>query len=317
MASPKLSQASSGFSGRGYFDVFGLNNGETLMSITTALASIDKPQIRNWERQQLAAFCVTHIDEIAAKEVEVGYRYLMAVPKFLNEKQVDELEEVTLLTAAERALNDAADAGSWLHSYLEEYLNGGFPEDPVREDHYQMVEAFHKWESEHDIEVLSTERTVYGDRYAGTADAFLKIDGVTTLVDWKTSRKVQHAHIAQIAAIGAAVTTAREVTEAAPGAVRHKLQPKVAAEYGGQEFAWFVEEPLPDFQQYAVGRVRPDDWDNYGGYIPAFCEMHILPQRVVDAAYPLFIAGRDVRLAQRALKQAEKESEKEETNANH
>lgn len=313
MASPKLSRASSGFSGRGYFDVFGLNNGETLMSITTALASIDKPQIRNWERQQLAAFCVTHIDEIAAKEVEVGYRYLMAVPKFLNEKQVDELEEVTLLTAVERALNDAADAGSWLHSYLEEYLNGGFPEDPVREDHYQMVEAFHKWEADHDIEVISTERTVYGDKYAGTADLFAKIDGVVTLADFKTSRQVHDTHKAQLGAIGAAITSAREVPQGTEGAVEYKLQPKVSEEHGGQERAWFIEEPVPDFQRYSIIQARPDDWSNHGEYIPAFCEMHVIPQREVEAAYQLFCAARDVRLAQRALKQAEKE----EANANH
>ena len=316
MSSPKLSVSASGFGGRGYADVFNLNGGKNLPSITTCLSAIDKPQIRNWERQQQAAFCVTHLEEIAAKEVEVGYRYLMAVPRFLTEAKVDELDEVSLLTAHEYALNDAANAGTWLHSYLEAYLSDEFPEDPIRDDHYQMVEAFHKWEADHDIEVIATERTVYGEKYAGTADLFAKIDGVVTLVDFKTSRQVHDTHISQLAAIGAAVTTAREVPEGTPGAVRHKLQPKVAAEYGGQEFAWFVEEPLPDFQQYAVGRIRPDDWDNYGAYIPAFCEMHILPQKVVDAAYPLFIAGRDVRLAQRALRQAEKAVEGE-TNADH
>lgn len=86
----------------------------------------------------------------------------------------------------------------------------------------------------------------------------------------------------------------------------HKLQSKVAEEHGGQERAWFVEEPLPDFQQYAVIQIRPDDWGNYGEYIPAFCEMHVIPQREIEAAYGLFIAARDIRLAQFALKQAEK-----------
>lgn len=313
MSSPKLSVAASGYEGRGYRAIFEPDQ-PVVPSITTCTGAVDKPGLRQWERQQVAAYAATHVEELAAKDVEVGYRYLMAVPKFLTPEKHDELDPADdLWNAAEVALNDASEAGTYIHDYIDQYLSGGFPQDPVREDHYQMVEAFHKWESEHDIEVISTERTVFGPQYAGTADAFLKIDGVTTLVDWKTSRKVQHAHIAQIAAIGAAVTTAREVPEGTPGAVRHKLQPKVAAEYGGQEFAWFVEEPLPDFQQYAVGRIRPDDWDNHGVYIPAFCEMHILPQKVVDAAYPLFIAGRDVRLAQRALKQAEKEA----TNAHH
>ena len=310
MASPKLSTHQSGYGGRGYADLFNLNGGETLMSITTALGAIDHPGLRNWERQQVAAFAVTHQDEIAAKDVEVAYRYLMAVPKFLTPEKHDELPaEVDVWNAAEFALNDAADAGTWIHGYIEDYLSGGFPEDPVRDDHYQMVEAFHAWEAEHDIELFSAERTVYGEGYAGTADFFGKIDGVVTLGDWKSSRAVRSSHKAQLGAIGAAITTAKEVPEGTEGAVKHKLQPKVAAEYGGQEFAWFVEEPLPDFQQYAVIQVRPDDWTNHGEYIPAFCEMHVIPQKQIDAGYDMFIAARDLRLAQKKLKQAEKEEQ--------
>lgn len=178
MSSPKLSIASSGFSGRGYADIWGMNGGKPLMSITTALGAVDHPGLRQWERQQVAAFAATHVEELAAKDVEVGYRYLMAVPKFLTPEKHDALDPgLDLWNAAEYALNEAAEVGTWIHRYLEEYLNGGFPEDPIREDHYQMVKAFHKWEAEHDIEVLSTERTVYGDKYAGTADLFAKIDG--------------------------------------------------------------------------------------------------------------------------------------------
>lgn len=309
MASPKLSTHQSGYGGRGYADLFGLNGGNVLMSITTALGSIDQPGLRQWERQQVAAFAVTHLEEIAAKDVEVGYRYLMAVPKFLTPEKHDDLPpEMDLWNAAEFALNDAADAGTWLHSYLEEYFNGGFPEDPVREDHYQMVEAFHKWEAEHDIEVIATERTVYGNGYAGTADLFAKVDGIVTLIDFKTSRAVRDSHKAQLGAIGAAITTAKEVSKGTEGAIEYKLQPKVAGEWG-QNLAWFVEDPLPDFQQYAVLQVRPDDWDTYGQYIPSFCEMHVIPQKEIEAAYELFIAARDVRLAQRKLKQVEKEAQ--------
>lgn len=308
MSSPKLSLASSGFGGRGYADIFGVNGGNTLMSITTALGALDKPGIRNWERQQIAAFAVTHVDEIAMKEPEVGYRYLMAVPKFLTPEKHDNLDpEVDVWNAAEYALDEAANAGTWIHTYIEDHLLGKFPEDPWRDDHYQMVEAFHRWEAEHDIEVLSTERTVYGDGYAGTADLFARVDGAVTLIDWKSSAAVRDSHKAQLAAIGAAITTALEVAEGTPGAVQHKLQPAVAKQYGGQEFAWFVEEPLPDFQQYAVVQVRPDDYTNQGEYIEAFCKMTVVKPKEISAAYKLFLSGRDARLAQRELKEAEKE----------
>ena len=219
MTSPKLSTHQSGYGGRGYFDVFGVNGGETLMSITTAIGALDKPGLRNWERQQVAAFAVTHVDDLLNRSEEVGYRYLMAVPKFLT------------------------------------------PE---------------------------------------------KVDGVVTLIDWKTSAAVRDGHKMQLGAIGAALTTAREVTAETPGAIEYKLQPKVSQEYGGQERAWFVEEPLPDFEQYSVVQIRPGDFDNQGTYVPAFCRMHVIPQREIDAAFKLFTAAVDVRLAQKELKMAEK-----------
>lgn len=309
MSSPKLSTHQSGYGGRGYADIFGLNGGKVMMSITTAHGILDKPGIRNWERQQIAAFAVTHVDQIAAKDEEVAYRYLMAVPKFLTPEKVDSLDpDVDVWNAAEYALNEAADAGTWMHTYIEDYLTGGITEDPYRADQYQMVEAFHAWEAEHDIEVISLERTVYGGNYAGTADFFAKVDGVVTLIDWKTSGAVRESHKMQLAAIGAAITTAREVAEGHAGAVEYKLQPKVAAEYGGQEKAWFVEEPLPDFEQYSVVQIRPDDYTNQGEFIPAFCKMHVIPQNEIEASYKLFQAAVSARLAQYELKKAEKEN---------
>lgn len=308
MAAPKLSVASSGYSGRGYSDIWGLNGGKPLMSITTAIGVLDKPGIRQWERQQIAAFAVTHIDQIAAKDEEVGYRYLMAVPKFLTPAKVDEIEPgFDVWNAAEYALNEAADAGTWMHTYVEDHLAGRITDEPRREDHFQMVEAFHAWEAEHDIEVLSLERTVYGNKYAGTADCFARVDGKVTLIDWKTSAAVREGHKMQLSAIGAAITTAREVAKGTEGALEYKLQPSVAKEHS-QSHAWFVEEPLPDFEQYSVVQIRPDDFTNAGEYIPAFCQMHVIPQNEIEAAYKLFQASVDARLAQYELKQAEKEN---------
>lgn len=306
MASPKLSVASSGHGGRGYRAIFEPDQ-PTVMSVTTALGAIDHPGLRVWERRQIAAFAVTHVDEISRRDEEVAYRYLMAVPKFLTPEKADELgPEVDVWNAAEYALNEAANTGTWIHSFIEDDLNGLFPEDPIRDDHYQMVEAYYAWKARHDIEVIATERTVFGPGYGGTADFFCRINGVTTLVDWKSSKAIRESHIAQLAALGAATTTALEVPEGTPGAVEHRLQPKVAAEHS-QEVAWFVEEPLPDFQQYAVVQVRPMDYANSGEVLDPFCEMHVIPQRQIDAGFELFQAAKAVRLAQRQMKIAEKE----------
>lgn len=68
-----------------------------------------------------------------------------------------------------------------------------------------------------------------------------------------------------------------------------------------------MEEALPDFQQYAVVQIRPGDVGKYGEWIDPFCRMHVIEQPVIDAAWGLFQACRDGRLAQKALKDAEKE----------
>lgn len=306
MTSPKLSVSSSGMGGRGYRAIF--QEGQPIVpSITTVLGAIDHPGLRQWERQQIAAFAVTHLDEIAAKDEEVGYRYLMAVPKFLTPEKADALPpEVDVWHAAEYALNEAANTGTWIHSYIEDDLLDRFPEDPQRRDHEQMVIAYLEWKAQHDIRVLHTEFTVFGDGYAGTGDWILEVDGVLTLGDNKSSRAVRESHIAQLGAIGAGHYIAKEVPANTDGAVMHKLQPKVAEEHGGQKEAWFVEEPLPEFQQYAVLQVRPDDWDNNGAYVPAFCEMHVIPQAKVEAGYEMFRGALAVRLAQKRMKDLDK-----------
>lgn len=309
MTTPKLAVAASGYGGRGYRAIFEPGT-PTVPSITTALGAIDHPGLRRWERQQVAAFAVAHAEDLLNRDEEVAYRYLMAVPKFLTPEKADDIPYgVDVWNAAEYALDYAANTGTWIHSYIEDDLRGHFNPDPIRDDHYQMVEAYFEWKAQHDIEVLSLERTVFGDGYAGTGDLFAIIDGVVTLVDWKSSKAVRDSHIAQLAAIGAAHTTAVEVPEGTAGAVEHKLQPKIAAEHGGQEKAWFVEEPLPDFQQYAVVQVRPMDYTDSGEVLDPFCEMHVIPQGQIDAAYDLFRAGLSVRMAQRGLKEAQKEAE--------
>lgn len=313
MTVPKLAVAASGFGGRGYRKIFEGDGKEVVMSITTALGALDKPGLRMWERQQVAAYAVANAHELLNRTEERGFRYLQAVPKILTEKAVDELEEVDIYTSAEHALNDAANAGTWIHNWIDEYLTGMIPEDPEREDHAEMVVAFLDWyeENESDIEILYTETTVFGGDYAGTFDIIIRFKGKTYLVDIKTSRRVYDSHVSQMSALGAAVSMAVEAPEGAEGAVYHKMTPAVAREHGGQVDSWWVEEPLPPITNYAVLQVRPGDYDNDGNYIPPFCEFHEIDQRLIDVGFGVFEASKEARKAQYAFKQVEKLVEKE------
>lgn len=79
--------------------------------------------------------------------------------------------------------------GSRLHHYIECDLKGlQYPDKDLKED---MVPGIHSWEvfkSDHDIEMIDSERVLHSRtyRFAGTLDLRVKIDGKTYIADLKT-----------------------------------------------------------------------------------------------------------------------------------
>lgn len=303
MTSPKLSVASSGYNGRGYVDIFNPEK-PILPSITTALGALDKTGLIDWHVRQTAAFAVTHLDDLLNRTEEQGMRYL----QYFSRRKPDDWDspDINVYNASQYVLDDAANTGTWIHKFIEDDLLDNFTDEPLRDDHYEMAQAYLAWKAEHDIEVIATERTVFGQGYGGTADLFAKVDGVIYCIDHKSSRAIRESHIAQLGAVGAAHTAAREVPEGTEGAVYHKLQPKVSEEHGGQVDSWWVPEPLPVFQAYGVLQVRPLDYNSKGEVIEPFCALHTIPNAKIEAGYELFQAGLAARMAQKKLKDLEK-----------
>lgn len=298
MSTPKLAHPSSGLGGRGYTDLF--RTGKVLPSITTALGAIDKPGLIHWHVMQTAMYAATHVEDLLSRTEEAGVRYL----QYFSRRKPDDWDsdELNVYSASQYVLDDLSNSGTWIHKFIEDDLNGNFPEEPTRQDHYEMVEAYYRWKAEHTVEVIATESTVFGAGYAGTADLFAVVDGVKTCVDYKTSREIRESHIAQLSAIGAALFRAEEVPEGTTGAVHYKMTPTVAKEYGGVQDTWWVEREVPAFEAYAVLQLRPSDVDSKTGeYIDPFCKLHWIDQRKIDAGFDLFQAGLDARLAQKEL----------------
>ena len=90
-----------------------------------------------------------------------------------------------------KALNIAAARGTAVHQAIETYVEYGFEDVPYDIEGY--FDAFMKWYAAHEMNVLCIEQMVFHPilRYAGTIDMLAVIDGVITLVDFKTSAKVQ------------------------------------------------------------------------------------------------------------------------------
>lgn len=305
MTQPKLAVASSGYSGRGYKQVFG--DGSVVMSITTALGSVGNPAgLIQWTAEQVALYAVTHVDDLLNRTEDAGVRYLQYVTKKQKPEVLDD-EELNVFNASRVVLDDLSNTGNWIHAYIEDDLNGLFPADPVREDHYEMAQAYLNWRAEHDVEVLATEATVFGAGFAGTGDFWAKVDGVPMLIDTKSSRKIGNSHIAQLAALGSCDTMAVEVSASEPGAVYHKLTPAVAAMHGGQVDSYWIPKPTPVFTHYGVLQVRPADFHRTTGeYLEPFCKLHVISQDRIDAGFEYFQAGLMARHAERKLKELAK-----------
>lgn len=309
MSSPKLSVPASGFGGRGYKQVFG--DGTAVPSVTTALGSLDKPGLVHWHVLNTVYYAVRNIDELLSRTEEAGERFLQYYTRRLKPENLDD-EEITALNFSMGVLDDLADLGNFIHDYVEAYLNGWIPEDPWRDDQAEMVMAFHDWLEVNDVELVISEATVFGNGYAGTLDMIARVNGVPYLIDIKSSRAVHESHIAQLAALGAAYSIATEVAEGTEGAVYHKIVPSVSKHHGDQVDSWWVEEPVPAFQEYGILQIRPGDYDNDGNYVPPFCELHTIPHRQVEAAFGIFEAGLAARIAQREYNQVVKQLEREE-----
>lgn len=308
MTQPKLAVAGSGYGGRGYRQIFG--DGSVVMSITTSLGAVGDPKgLIHWNVEQTALYAVTHIDDLLSRTEEAGVRYLQYVTKAQKADVLDD-DELDVFSASRVVLDDLSNTGTYIHQYIDDDLNGRFTMEPYREDHVEMVEAWHDWKDAHDIEVLATEATVFGDGYAGTGDIWAAVDGVPMCIDTKSSRKIGLSHLGQLAALGAADTMAVEVPKGTPGAVYHKLTPAVAKQHGGQVDSYWVPKAVPAFNTYGVLQIRPGDFHrSTGEYLDPFCELHVIPQEQIDAAWNYFQAGVMARKAERELKALMKEDD--------
>jgi hypothetical protein len=290
--------------------------------VTTALGAVGDPSgLIYWNIEQTALYAVTHIDDLLNRTEEAGVRYLQYVTK-KQKAEVLDADDLNVFTAARVILNDLQDTGTYIHQYIDDDLNDRFTTDPYRQDHIEMVGAFHDWKSDHDIKVRATEATVFGDGFAGTGDVWAVItclhEGPTCngsprgvpvpmLLDAKSSRKIGFQHVAQLAALGSCDTMAVEVPQGTEGAIYHKLTPAVAAQHGGQVDSWWIPKATPSFNTYGVLQIRPGDFDKQTGeYIEPFCELHVIKQDEIDAGWESFQAGLMQRHAERKWKQATK-----------
>jgi len=120
----------------------------------------------------------------------------------------DEVSKKDLLEKAKHAHKDvsrnATDIGDLLHDWAEHHFNPDMEDqgEPKNENLKNAARGLLKWEKEHDIEVIGTERKVFSKKhwYAGTLDLNAIIDGKLTILDFKTSKRIYNNYFMQVAA---------------------------------------------------------------------------------------------------------------------
>ena len=100
-----------------------------------------------------------------------------------------------------------ADIGTLAHQMIVDYFN----EVKTDTDDYSSKQiglaencllSFWEWEKRHKIEVIITEKQLVSTKYGfgGTIDCFCKLDGVSTLLDFKTGKAIYPEMLYQLAA---------------------------------------------------------------------------------------------------------------------
>jgi hypothetical protein len=163
------------------------DNDLQLWSVTTILGALDKPALLYWASEQTA---------LAAVHSEATWRGMLAD----DDRDCRHTDAATcgalkwLRDARFRkpkGMRSATELGTLVHEACERYaLTGTRPTD-VDAEVIPFLDRFDEWLQRFGPSYQATEVAVFHPDlgYAGTADAFLTIDGVRYIADYKTSRK--------------------------------------------------------------------------------------------------------------------------------
>ena len=115
------------------------------------------------------------------------------------------IDEATICSAVNQyneKRDSAADTGSKIHEWIEQYLDSGNKEIPEDQQVAQGVIAFLDWIDKNDIKFEHSEKIVYSKKhqYVGRFDAIANINGTRYLIDFKSSKGVYNDFRYQLSA---------------------------------------------------------------------------------------------------------------------
>lgn len=206
------------------------------VSVTHALSVVAKPALINWaanqERTLVLDAAADLYADLAGTPVMSRAAYLLSLQTRLGKQK-----------AHQRELAKASEIGTQVHALVEWNLRQSLgqqvgPEPRVLDKAQWGFMAWQDWAQAVNLKPIYIEQMVYSrtHRYAGTMDLLAEVDGVVTLVDFKTGKSIYgEAHLQNVAYQMAL----KEMGHAAPAAGLIVRLPKVETDPG------FEVAPVP------------------------------------------------------------------------
>lgn len=160
-------------------------DGKYANGVTTVLGILNKPALVGWAAR------------MAAEHIKANI-----VPG----EPLDEIQIQQLVKGAQEAhrntRDSAADGGTYVHNWIEDFMRGNNPQMPVSPVLKRVIEDFLKWHDRVRPEVVEIERMMCSPTHglAGTPDLIARVDGKLTIMDWKTGSGIYPEMFLQLAA---------------------------------------------------------------------------------------------------------------------
>lgn len=184
------------------YETFTLYKGKVIVKFYPASHQywISKNGGKNFKR---AGGSVTSIIDIKDKsDGLVPWSCGLAEDYLLSKKNVTQEDIYIACSLHEEKKREAADIGSKIHEWCDNYIQGKKPPMPEEKEVQIGVTAFLEWSKKHKVEYISSERAIYSLKhdFVGKMDLEAKIDKKRVLVDFKSSNDLHNDYYMQTAA---------------------------------------------------------------------------------------------------------------------
>jgi hypothetical protein len=165
--------------------------GEFYKGCTTIADSMEKPFLAPWYAKEMAnAILSVPFDAVRQMQPE-------EFASLIN----DAKKAATVI--ADKAKEDGTAAHDWIEGFIASKvdLTLELPPTPESKEARNAINAFVMWAKAHDIIWLASEEVVSSDvhRTAGRLDALAIVDGIPSIVDFKTSKQISESYPLQCA----------------------------------------------------------------------------------------------------------------------